>query len=89
MLLLLFTADLPAISPRNATQLLQDFVQFNPSLRPRKEGGYWLTVPSGRAPLRTQRALKEFCRGRYQYQWTLYGLDDEGCPTIPISEETA
>lgn len=86
-MLLLFTVSLPHVDPKNATQLLQEFNQFNASLRTRKEGGFWLTVPSGRAPLRTHSRLKEFCRGRYQYQWRLYGVDDEGCPTIPISDE--
>ena len=88
-MLLLFTAELPHIDPKNATQLLQEFAQFNASLRPHKDGGYLLTVPSGRAPLRTQRAIKEFCRSRYQCQWRLYVVDDEGRPTIPISEEAA
>jgi hypothetical protein len=86
-MLLLFTTELPHIDPRNATQLLEQFNQFNPSLRPRKSGGHLLTVPSGRAPLRTSRLLKDFCANRYPYKWLLLGVDDEGCPTIPISEK--
>jgi hypothetical protein len=88
-MLLLYTAELPHIDPKNATQLLAAFAPFNASLRPRKAGGYLLTVPSGRVPLRTRRLLKEFCAHRYEYKWLLLGLDDEGCPTIPISEEAA
>lgn len=86
-MLLLFTVTLPHIDPKTATQLLEAFKQFNASLRIRKEGGYWLTVPSGRAPLRTSRLLKDFCANRYSYEWRLKGVDDEGCPTIPISEK--
>lgn len=88
-MLLLFVTDLPHMSPRNATQLLQDFKQFNASLRPREEGGYLLTVPSGHAPLRTRRALANFCAGRqYQnYLWRLRGVDEDGNPTIPLAEE--
>lgn len=90
-MLMWFVTDLPHVHPKNATLLLQDFGQFNPSLHPRKEGGYLLTVPSGRAPLRTRRALADFCQGRGSYSnytWRLRGVDDEGNPTIPIEDAT-
>lgn len=89
-MLLVFTAELPALDPKNAPQLLQTFEQFNASLRVRKEGGFYLTVPSHRVPLRTSRLIKEFCRSNQfdHFKWRLFGLDDEGNPTVPITEET-
>lgn len=89
-MLLLFTVELPVIDPKNATLLLQQFAQFNPALKHRQGGGYLLAVPSGRVPLRTMRVLKEFCSGQYpHWKWRLLGVDDDGNPTIPISEERA
>lgn len=81
-MLLLFVAELPDATPANAAAVLQEFTQFNASLRPRKAGGYLLTVPLGRARLRTSRLLKEFCRSG---GGGCFGVDDDGCPTIPIS----
>src|SRR5690349_7455829 len=93
-MILLFTAELPPTGPRDAVQLLEQFSQFNPSLRPRKGGGgapgggWLLTVPSGRVPLRTLRLLEEFCRDRHpQLRWRLLGVDDEGNPTVPVTPD--
>lgn len=87
-MLLVFTTALPALDPIRATQLLQEYGQFNPSLRIRKEGGYYLTIPSHHVPLRTHRLLREFGQQRQNYKWRLYGLDDEGNPTVPIQEDS-
>jgi hypothetical protein len=93
-MIMLFTAELPPTGPRDAVLLLDRFSQFNPSLRPRKGGGgaagggYVLCVPSGRVPLRTLRLLEEFCRERHSLlKWRLLGVDDDGNPTVPVSEE--
>jgi hypothetical protein len=89
-MILLFIATLPSTGQRAAVQLLETFRQFNPSLRPRKGGGgasgggYYLSVPSGREPLRNMRRFQEHSP---HYTWELLGVDDDGNPTIPLSEE--
>jgi len=81
-MLLVYTTDLPFISPPTAVTLLNRFAQFKPRLAPRPEGGFRLVIPSSHRPLSTLRILKEFDS---TLQWRLFGIDDSGDECVPIT----
>jgi hypothetical protein len=82
-MILVYKCDFLETSAPQAAALLTRYMRLNPSLKLRSPGdGFSITIPSGKEPLRTRRALRDLEPHR---KWTLCGLDDDGRPVIPIS----